>query len=109
MILLKQPDFIEKNQIILDADKVGNIVLRYWKAGDRFSPRGINGSKKLARVMRDLHISAGERRIWPLVADENHIYWIAFLRGSNYGLPDKNTKKYLLITLKKENREDEES
>lgn len=65
--------------------------------------------KKLARVMRDLHISAGERRIWPLVADENHIYWIAFLRGSNYGLPDKNTKKYLLITLKKENREDEES
>ena len=71
--------------------------------------RGINGSKKLARVMRDLHISAGERRIWPLVADENHIYWIAFLRGSNYGLPDKNTKKYLLITLKKENREDEES
>ena len=109
VILLKQPDFIEKNQIILDADKVGNIVLRYWKAGDRFSPRGINGSKKLARVMRDLHISAGERRIWPLVADENHIYWIAFLRGSNYGLPDKNTKKYLLITLKKENREDEES
>ena len=109
VILSKQPDFIEKNQIILDADKVGNIVLRYWKAGDRFSPRGINGSKKLARVMRDLHISAGERRIWPLVADENHIYWIAFLRGSNYGLPDKNTKKYLLITLKKENREDEES
>ena len=88
---------------------MGNIVLRYWKAGDRFSPRGINGSKKLARVMRDLHISADERRIWPLVADENHIYWIAFLRGSNYGLPDKNTKKYLLITLKKENREDEES
>ncbi|MFR6111444.1 MAG: hypothetical protein ACLUIQ_08870 [Dialister invisus] len=44
-----------------------------------------------------------------VVADENHIYWIAFLRGSNYGLTDKNTKKYLLITLKKENREDEES
>lgn len=79
--LWKQADFIEKNQIILDADKVGNIVLRYWKAGDRFSPRGINGSKKLARVMRDLHISAGERRIWPLVADEKSYILDCLLAG----------------------------
>lgn len=64
--------------------------------------------KKLARVMRDLHISAGERRIWPLVADENHIYWIAFLRGSNYGLPDK-IRKVPAHHTEKENREDEES
>lgn len=109
MILPQEPEVMEKNQILLDADKVGNIVLRYWEAGDRFSPRGINGSKKLARIMRDFHLSSGERRIWPLIADENHIYWIAFLRGSNYGLPDKNTRKYLLITLKKENKEDEKS
>lgn len=108
-ILFERPRKIERNQFILDADKVGNIVLRYWENGDYFSPRGVKGRKKLSRVMSDLHISSEKRKNWPVIADENHIYWIAFLRGSNDGIPDGNTQRYLLITIKKENGENEKS
>ena len=93
-----------KNQLLLDADQVGTLGIRYVKTGDRFSAKGIKGSKKVNRVMSDLHIPIAQRNTWPLVADENHIYWIAFLRVSRFALPDDSTTRFLLLTLKKECR-----
>ncbi len=96
------PKKIFKNQLLLDADRVGHIIVRSKEEGDLFFPKGMKGSKKLARVMQDLHIPAAKRRTWPILSDEEHIYWIAFLRGSRFGNPDETTKKYLLITLERE-------
>ena len=96
------PAQIFRNQFILDAQQVGHLVVRNKKEGDIFSPRGMEGSKKLTRVMQDLQIPREKRDVWPILADENHVYWIAFLRGSNFANPGKTTKKYLLITLERE-------
>lgn len=96
-----RPEKIFRNQLLLDGERVGRLVLRNKKEGDIFSPRGAEGSKKLTRVMQDLHIPSTKRKNWPLVADENHIYWISFLRGSRFGNPNETTRKYLLITLER--------
>lgn len=103
-ILAKPPERLGKNQLLLDADQVGTLGIRYVKTGDRFSAKGIKGSKKVNRVMSDLHIPIAQRNTWPLVADENHIYWIAFLRVSRFALPNDGTTRFLLLTLKKECR-----
>lgn len=100
------PTHIGKNQLLLDAHKVGHLYVRQAQRGDFFSGKGMSGSKKLNRVMQDLHLSSAERKIWPVVADENHVYWIPFLKVSRFALPEAHTTHYLLVTLIKERMED---
>lgn len=101
-VLSDRPIHLSKNQLLLDADKVGTVSLRFKRDGDSFQPKGVNGTKRLSRVMQDLHIPGPQRGKWPLIADDKNIYWIAFLRVSGYGIPDEGTKRYLLVTLEKE-------
>ncbi|MGP1542584.1 MAG: tRNA lysidine(34) synthetase TilS [Dialister pneumosintes] len=96
----KHPTIIGKNQFILDADKVGHIELRQGRNDDIFFPKGMSGRKQLFKCMKDLKIPAEKRKNWPIIADENYVYWIGFLRGSRYGLPDQQTKRYLVLTLR---------
>lgn len=98
-IMETRPERLSKNEYLLDADKVGAIVLRSRKEGDRFAPFGMDGTRPVGRVMQSLHIPPKERDTWPLAADDRHIYWIGLLRGSRFGRPDEHTKRFLLLTL----------
>lgn len=96
-----KPDVTNRYQLVLDADHVGEVFLRARKAGDRFAPPGMSGTKNIAKYMQELHIPASLRDSWPLVADENHIYWIGGKAESRYGRPTVHTKHYLLLTLRR--------
>lgn len=96
-----RPEVTDKSQLVLDADQVGEVLLRTRKTGDRFAPPGMDGTKTMAKYMKELHIPAPLRDSWPLVADENHIYWIGGKAKSRYGRPTIHTKHYLLLTLRR--------
>ncbi|MGH7939598.1 MAG: tRNA lysidine(34) synthetase TilS [Limisphaerales bacterium] len=80
-----------------DADKIGkDIVLRHWRAGDRFQPIGLNRAVKL----QDLFINAKvprERRHKLIVAEtDGGIFWIEGLRISDVFKLAARTKRALL-------------
>ena len=98
-LLDKAPLHLEKYQYLLDADKVGTIRLRFPQKGDRIAPSGMEGTKDIGKLLQAKKVPKEARNLWPLAADEDHVYWAGFLRGSRYGRPSPDTKKFLLLTL----------
>lgn len=65
----------------VDADAVhGRLIVRSWKAGDRFHPLGMNHDKKLSDFFSDEKIPLTERRHTPLLCvrrgKSERIVWI---------------------------------
>ena len=94
-----------KNQYLLDGSQAGTLVLRNAEKDDRMEPYGMDGSKSVFSILQEHHIPASLRREWPVVADEHHIYWVGFLRGSRFARVTSHTKKYLRLTLRWKNKE----
>lgn len=62
---------------VFDEDKVGrSLSVRHRRAGDRFTPYGMSGSKKLKDYLVDARIPASKRDQLPLVVAEDTIIWV---------------------------------
>jgi tRNA(Ile)-lysidine synthase len=94
-------DFKEKPQVkYFDFDKIiGGIRLRTRRNGDRFTPFGMKGSKKLKDFFMDLKIPQEERSRIPLICFGEHIAWIVGYRISENYKIDKATKNILEIKI----------
>ncbi|HDK7158572.1 TPA: tRNA lysidine(34) synthetase TilS [Clostridium botulinum] len=86
-----------------DYDKISNekIYLRNRKHGDKFTPLGMKGSKKLKDFFIDLKIPREERDRLELICFGDEIAWIVAYRTSNNFKVDKNTKNVLEITVER--------
>lgn len=65
-----------------DADRIGReVVLRHWRAGDRFQPIGMTSSQKLQDLFTNLKVPRAERvqRVVATTAD-GEIWWVEGLR-----------------------------
>jgi tRNA(Ile)-lysidine synthase len=63
--------------LCLDSEKLrGKLVLRNWRAGDRFQPGGSRRIKKLKELFREKRIPAGKRRLWPVLEGSGQILWV---------------------------------
>ncbi|WP_299142362.1 tRNA lysidine(34) synthetase TilS [uncultured Dialister sp.] len=94
-----------RNQYLLDADGVGALTLRMAEKEDFMEPSGMTGKKRVFSILQEKGIPALLRRLWPVAADENHIYWTAFLRGSRLCRVTEETKSFLLLTLTLKDKE----
>ena len=65
-----------------DADKVGDeIILRHWRAGDRFQPLGLKSATKLQDLFVNARIPAARRRELVLATTASgEIFWVENLR-----------------------------
>jgi|tagenome__1003787_1003787.scaffolds.fasta_scaffold20964649_2 tRNA(Ile)-lysidine synthase len=52
------------------------LVLRNWRAGDRFQPALHTSEKRLKELLYPLHLTAEEKRVWPVVAAGDRIVWV---------------------------------
>lgn len=87
-----------------DADKIRDIViLRFRREGDRFTPIGMTGSKKLKDLFIDLKIPKEERDKIPLICFGNEISWVVGYQISNKFKVSDETKNILEISVKEEN------
>jgi tRNA(Ile)-lysidine synthase len=65
------------------------LLVRNWRAGDRFWPAHTKGAKKVKELLQQLHVEQPERRLWPVAVNKNEIVWMrgfpvpAKLRGSS--------------------------
>lgn len=81
---------------MFDADKIGGkIVLRHWRAGDRFQPIGMKTSVKLQDWFTNLKISAAQRRALVLATTERgEIFWVEGVRiGEQFKLGDATRRR----------------
>ena len=72
-----------------------NITARNRKRGDRLSPLGMKGSKKLKDVFIDKKISRNIREQIPVIIWGKEILWVVGLCVSNFARLTPNTRKVL--------------
>jgi tRNA(Ile)-lysidine synthase len=84
----------DESQAFLDYDKVGKLEIRNLKAGDKFKPLGMFGTKKLVDFLNDKKVSRQAKAAVPIIVSGNKIVWVA-----GYGIADdvKVTRKTKIV------------
>jgi tRNA(Ile)-lysidine synthase len=103
--MIKFDDFSGVNNLrdieYIDAKKIkGTLRLRHWQAGDRFKPLGSRFEKKLSDFFIDEKISGFQKKILPLLVDDEKILWICGYRINDDVKITNETKKILEVKYK---------
>lgn len=61
---------------IVDADKLGRLVLRSWKEGDWFMPLGMIGRKKLSDYFVNEKVPKVEKHSTPILESDGAVVWV---------------------------------
>lgn len=76
------------------------LFVRSRRPGDRFSPRGMPGNKKLKNFLIDKKIPQRLRDRVPVFYDSREtIFWLGGLRAARQGQPTAATTKYLILKI----------
>lgn len=87
-----------KDNKYFDYDKIrGNLYIRNRKYGDKFTPLGMKGSKKIKDYFIDKKIPREKRDKIPLLVDEENIIWIIGYGVSELYKVSEDTTKILMI------------
>ena len=86
---------------IFDYDKINNVIIRYRKDGDRITPLGMKGSKKLKDIFIDMKIPKEKRDEIPLIQFNDEISWIVGIKMSDKFKITKETKHILKVSVKR--------
>ncbi len=96
---IRRPGALGKNQCLLPLEIGRRVHLRLARKEDSMRPRGMTGEKSLFRLLQEAGISPSARPWWPILADEEEVYWLGFLRGSAHDVSAFDEKECMLITL----------
>ncbi len=67
----------EYNALLPDAaSPATELVVRNWRAGDRFQPAHTRSPKKVKTLLQDRRVAPVERRLWPVVVSGGTIIWM---------------------------------
>jgi tRNA(Ile)-lysidine synthase len=62
---------------LLDSTLLGEeLLVRNWRAGDRFWPAHSKSPKKIKELLQELHITEPERKLWPVVVQGAEVVWV---------------------------------
>lgn len=85
-----------------DYDKIKDVLhIRNRRDGDRFTPLGMKGSKKLKDFFIDEKVPREERDSIPIIEDNGKIIWVVGHRISEEYKVSSNTSRVLLLEYKK--------
>jgi tRNA(Ile)-lysidine synthase len=75
------------------------LFLRSWSEGDRISPFGLEGTKKLSDLLRESRVPREMRSSIPLLAESRRILWIVGLRRSSHAAVVPATRRVLEVKV----------
>ena len=85
---------------LLDRDRIGYpLVIRNFRAGDRFIPLGMKGRRKLKDFFIDLKLPSGARASVPILLHRNRILWVGGLRIDDRFKVTPDTRNVLRVTI----------
>lgn len=73
--------------------------VRKWKAGDKFQPIGMKGTKKVSDFLSDIKASSAEKKDHLILTNSGRIVWVIGLRIDERFKVTPKTKKILKLTL----------
>ncbi len=90
------------NEVFLDPKAATHLVVRAWKAGDRYRPLGAPGTKKVQDCFTDAKIPAMERNALPVVYNKKigAILWVACLPPAHAARLSPGATRALRLTYK---------
>jgi len=86
---------IGREWAVFDADQVdlGGLAIRPWRAGDRISPFGMTGAKKLSDLFIDEKVPRPARSRLAVLAMGDEALWVVGVRASGRGAVTSSTKR----------------
>lgn len=92
---------VERRYAVLDADKISYpLILRNWKAGDKFHPLGSKGSKKISDFLINNKIALPDKKHILVLETAGKIVWVVNHRIDNSFRITTDTRKILLVEYK---------
>ena len=86
---------------LLDADRAGHrLCVRSRRPGDRITPLGMTGSRKVQDVMVDDKTPAAERDGVPLVVSEHGVAWVVGHRLAHWARVREDTERVLRLEFR---------
>jgi len=84
---------------VLDADLVRPpLVLRNWRPGDAYRPRGSRRSHKLKRLLLEHRVALRDRAGWPVLTSAGHVAWARGLPPAEEFAARPGTRSGLVIS-----------
>lgn len=94
--ILEHSDF----RVYLDKSKLEfPLHVRHWQEGDRFSPYGMTGQKKLSKFFKDEKYSTLDKERQLILCSGDHIVWVIGKRLDNRFKVTSKTKEILEVEL----------
>ncbi|HJY85441.1 MAG TPA: tRNA lysidine(34) synthetase TilS [Candidatus Acidoferrales bacterium] len=82
----------------LDADRLRwPLILRSWRPGDSYRPRGRRRVRKLKRLLLESRVTARERKVWPVLTSAGALAWARGLPVAEEFAARAETKSGLVI------------
>ena len=83
-----------------DAEAFGrDVTLRAPRPGDRMTPFGAPGSKKLSDLFQEGKIPTAARAMWPVVCQSGSVAWLVGLRRAEVARVGAHTRRVLRLRL----------
>lgn len=82
---------------LLDPERVGaQLIIRNWRAGDRYWPAYTASEKKVKELLSDRHVTGAQKKLWPVAVNEDgSLVWMRGFPVSTSLLPPRG--KAILI------------
>lgn len=98
LVPLKKARYNEKGEDILDAKLAEKpLILRSWRPGDLYQPRGHWEAKKLKELFQRQRVSISERRQWPVLVAGGSIVWTRQMGVAEGFSPQPGSREALRI------------
>ncbi|MDA3868057.1 MAG: tRNA lysidine(34) synthetase TilS [Salinivirgaceae bacterium] len=89
------------NVVWLDAHKIElPVSIRVWQPGDTMIPFGMQGNRKIKKMLTDAKISNVARKNYPVVCDKSAIIWLPGIRPHNHFAVSAHTRRVLCIAIR---------
>ena len=75
------------------------IILRQWKAGDRFQPLGMTGKKRVSDLLVDEKVDLFNKKNQLVVTADGEIIWVCGRRISDKAKVTEKTKNFVELSL----------
>jgi tRNA(Ile)-lysidine synthase len=88
----------DRDKTALDRDLLDSpLVLRNWRPGDSFRPKGRRSSRKLKQFLRMKRVAVSDREGWPVLTSANMLVWTRGLPVAADFAPRATTRAGVII------------
>jgi tRNA(Ile)-lysidine synthetase-like protein len=90
------------DKVAIDRDLLDlPLVLRNWRPGDSFRPKGRRSSRKLKQFLRMKRVAVSDRDGWPVLTSGNMLVWTRGLPVADEFAPRPATRAGVIISEEK--------